>query len=88
MASICDSIYSKTIIRVLLDEILELPVAERIKLVEDIWDSIAVIPEDVQLTSEQMAEIERRIEDYRKNPDDVVPWGEIRERFGFRALRA
>lgn len=69
----------------LLDEILELPIAERIKLVGDIWDSIAVRPEAVQVTPEQMAEIERRLEDYRKNPDDVVPWEEVRERLRHRA---
>ena len=31
----------------LLDQINQLPVDERIKLVEDIWDSIAVTPESV-----------------------------------------
>ena len=56
-----------------LEQILALPIDERIKLVEDIWDSIAAVPEAVQLSDEQMAEIERRLEDYRRNPDDVVP---------------
>jgi putative addiction module component (TIGR02574 family) len=63
-----------------LEEILALPVSERIKLVEDIWDSIAAVPEAVELTDAQMEEIERRIEDYRANPDDVVPWEVVKER--------
>lgn len=69
----------------LLDKAMELPIPERIKLVEDIWDSIAAVPEAVKLTDERMAEVERRLEDYRKNPDDVVPWEEVRERLRRRA---
>ncbi len=68
-----------------LADILELPIKERIKLVEDIWDSIAVVPEAVELTDEQMAEIERRLEDYRANPKSVVPWEEVKARLRLRA---
>lgn len=68
-----------------LEEILALPVGERIKLVEDIWDSIAAVPEAVQLTSSQREEIERRLEDYRTNPEDVVPWEVVKERLRQRA---
>ena len=64
----------------LLEKALELPIPERIKLVEDIWDSIAVVPDAIRLTEEQMAEIDRRIEDYQANPDKLVPWEEARER--------
>ncbi len=32
-----------------------------------------------ELTTEQMAELERRIEEHRKNPDDTIPWEEVRE---------
>lgn len=70
----------KTDMSTQLADILELPIKERIKLVEDIWDSIAAVPEAVKLTDEQMAEIERRLEDYRKNPGNVIPWEEARER--------
>lgn len=63
-----------------LADILELPIKDRIRLVEDIWDSIAAVPEAVELTDEQMAEIERRLENYRRNPHDVVPWEEVKER--------
>jgi putative addiction module component (TIGR02574 family) len=65
----------------LLEMALELPIPERIKLVGDIWDSIAAEPWAMKLTPEQTAEIERRLEDYRKNPDDSVPWEEVKERF-------
>lgn len=61
-----------------LEEALKLPIPERIKLVEDIWDSIAADPHALELTPEQEAEIERRIEYNRLNPDDVIPWETVK----------
>jgi len=37
----------------LLADVLELSLSERILLVEDIWDSIAAVPESVPLTDSQ-----------------------------------
>jgi len=51
----------------------ELPVEERIKLVEDLWDSIAADQEVVQLTSEQRAELDRRIDAYEADLDPGRP---------------
>ena len=61
-------------------DILELSVAERIQMVEDIWDSIAVIPEAVLLSEDQKQELDRRLEAYHLNPDAGTPWIEVRER--------
>jgi len=61
-----------------LSEILDLPIAERIQLVEDIWDSISAFPDAVELTPEQKAELNRRIEDYRLNPGGNIPWETIK----------
>jgi putative addiction module component (TIGR02574 family) len=68
-----------------LDEILELPIAERIRLAQDIWDSVAAEPGEVKLTDEQMAEIDRRLEYHRQHPHDVIPWEEVRDRLRRRA---
>ena len=62
-----------------LSEILKLNVAERIQLVEDIWDSIASIPESIELTLDQRKELERRLALYRQNPIEGTPWGVLRE---------
>ena len=61
-----------------LSDILRLPVDQRIKLVEDIWDSIAVESGAVQLTSAQRQELDRRIEDYKNDPSGNIPWEEIK----------
>jgi len=42
----------------------QLPVEERIKLVEDLWDSIAADQQALRLTAEQKAELDRRLDAY------------------------
>lgn len=61
-------------------DILHLSVSERIQLVEDIWDSIAEVPEAIALTEAQKEELDRRIEAYHRNPADGSPWVEVRKR--------
>jgi putative addiction module component (TIGR02574 family) len=63
-----------------LADILSLPVAERINLVEDIWDSIAEVPEDVPLSQAQREELDQRLEEYHRNPEAGSPWEDIKTR--------
>lgn len=65
-------------------DIMNLSVPERIQLVEDIWDSVAEVPESVTLTDEQKAELDRRLDAYHQNPDEGSPWGVVRERIRSR----
>jgi len=44
-----------------IGDFLALSVAERILLVEDIWDSIASVPEAVKLTEAQRRELDARL---------------------------
>lgn len=52
----------------LVAEILELPVAERVRLAEAIWDSISNAPESLPLTSWQRDELDRRLAEYEADP--------------------
>lgn len=61
-----------------LDEVLRLPVVERLRLVEAIWDSIAEQSDAVPLTDAQRAELDRRVAEHEADPDDVVPWEDIK----------
>ena len=65
-------------------EVLGLSVPERIQLVEDIWDTIADIPEALGLSDEQKAELDRRLDAYHQNPEEGSPWGVVRERIRSR----
>jgi len=62
-----------------ISEVLELPVAERLRLVEAIWDSIAECPEQLGLNDAERKELKRRLEAYRKNPDAGFSWPRVRK---------
>jgi len=63
-----------------VDEIVELPVAERLRLVELIWDSIAAVPEAVPVSDELKVELDQRLKEFEANPEAGLPWDEVRER--------
>ena len=72
----------------LFEQAKTLPLAERIELADQIWDSIAEEGHDPDLTPDQLAELERRAEALRKNPDEGIPWEEVRadakKRYGWK----
>ena len=61
-------------------EILKLPLAERIRLVELIWDSIAAVPEAVPISDELAADLDRRLAEFEADPEAGSPWEEVRKR--------
>ena len=63
-----------------ISDVLDLPVSERIELVGDIWDSIAQVPDGIELTEAQRAELDRRLEAYRRDPKAGSPWAEVKAR--------
>lgn len=66
-----------------IPELRTLSPAEKLSLVTELWDDLASNSEDVPITPEQIAEVERRLEEYRKNPD----LGSSREEVKARILR-
>ncbi len=66
--------------QILVAEILELPIAERIRLVELIWDSIAAVPEVVPISDELKAELDSRLAEFEVDPEAGFPWEEVRMR--------
>lgn len=59
---------------------MELSVAERIELVEDVWDTISEVPESAKLTQQQRQILDERLEAYHKNPDAGSPWEDVRKK--------
>jgi putative addiction module component (TIGR02574 family) len=57
-----------------------LSVAERILLVEEIWDSIAAEPEQVPLTEAQKQDLQRRLAAYQADPKAGSSWEEVKAR--------
>jgi putative addiction module component (TIGR02574 family) len=58
----------------------KLSVAERILLVEEIWDSIAEENNAAPLQDWQKQELERRLQNAKANPQGGSSWAEVKER--------
>ena len=64
-----------------------LSVEERLALVEDLWDGIAGESAAMSLTDVQRAELDRRLADHEANPNDVVPWKDVKASITARLTR-
>jgi len=60
--------------------IRDLPLDERLRLVEDIWDSIAEEQEALPISEAQRRALDKRLETYRLTNDRGVPAAEAIER--------
>jgi putative addiction module component (TIGR02574 family) len=66
--------------RVLLQDVLSLPAAERLELVERIWESLSSNPAAVPVTEAQKQELDRRMQSHRENPEAGSAWEDIKAR--------
>ncbi|HEY4323166.1 MAG TPA: addiction module protein [Mucilaginibacter sp.] len=62
-----------------MQEILELSVAERISMIETIWETID--KSDLEITPEQKQELDRRLDRFEKGETTFVSWDEIKKEF-------
>ena len=60
-------------------EILKFSVAERIQIVEDIWDSISSAPESLELSEAEKAELDKRFKSYQENPNEGIEWETLKK---------
>ena len=63
------------------NSIQELSIAERLQLVQDIWDSIVLSPDVISITDTQKQELDDRLELYNQDPDTGKSWEEIKKKF-------
>ncbi len=61
----------------LIAEILALPVTERVRMVEAIWDSISAVPDALSLTQWQKEELDRRLAEFEADPDSGATLEEV-----------
>ena len=61
-----------------LAEVLKLPVDERLRLVESIWNSIAEFPDSLELTAEQKEGLDRRLDEYEADPTAGISWADLK----------
>ena len=62
-----------------LSELTSLPVADRLRVVESLWDSIQS-DTPVSLSPDQRDEIHRRIDAHEANPGELLTWNQVLDR--------
>jgi putative addiction module component (TIGR02574 family) len=58
----------------------QLSVAQRLLLVEEIWDSIAEQEGEIAITEAQRIDLQRRVAAYEANPKAGASWEEVKSR--------
>jgi putative addiction module component (TIGR02574 family) len=59
-------------------DILELPVQERIHLVEMIWESIAAFPQALEVSPELKLELNVRMAEFERDPEAGYSWDQVK----------
>lgn len=63
-----------------LPEVNRLTAAEKLILVGELWNDLAAHPTEVPVSREQIAELDRRMEEYRRDPSQVTTWEATQQR--------
>ena len=63
-----------------LREALSLSVADRLQLLEEVWDILAATPEAIPVTDAQRKELARRRRVHARNPAAARSWRQVRSR--------
>ena len=61
-------------------ELTRLPAAERLRLIEELWDSLDVDADDRPLADWQRDEIDRRLDRLESGAAVGAPWSQVRQR--------
>ncbi len=64
----------------LLSELLKLSDAERIRLAQDLWDSIPADSDAIPLSPEQLQEMEERLAEHLADRSSAIPADDARAR--------
>ncbi|WPL19135.1 putative addiction module component [Thiorhodovibrio winogradskyi] len=62
----------------LLDQVRQLNVEDQLELVEALWNEISSRNAAPPPTDAQIAELDRRLAEHDANPDDIVPWQQVK----------
>ena len=67
-------------VKIDMDAIRRLSVPERVRLVQDIWDTLQPTAGELPLTAEQREVVDRRLEEHQADPSSALPWEEVKAR--------
>ena len=61
-------------------EVQKLSPSEKLQFVSELWNDLEAHPTDLPVSPEIIAELDRRMEHFRKNPDQFTTWEAVKER--------
>jgi putative addiction module component (TIGR02574 family) len=67
-------------------DIAKLSPEARLRLLEQVWDSLCDTPEAIPITQAQREELDRRLDDLEREGPVGIPWDEVLQRIRNRAL--
>jgi len=67
-------------------DIAKLSPEARLRLLEQVWDSLCDTPEAIPVTQAQREELDRRLDDLEREGPVGIPWDEVLQRIRNRAL--
>ena len=70
--------------KIQMDAIKKLSVQERVRLAQDIWETLQPTAEDLPLTEEQRRVLDERLAEHQADPDSAVPWEDVKARLESR----
>ena len=63
-----------------IPELQSLSPAQKFALAIELWDELASNPDEIPVTDEQLKELDRRFDEYQRDPDKVVTWQDVKAR--------
>ena len=64
-------------LKTVVDEVGSWPAEDRLRLIGEVWDSLAVHPETIKLTEAQKQDLQHRLDAYRDNPNAGSRWEDV-----------
>jgi len=72
--------YSAPMILEKFPEVQKLSPSEKLQFVSELWNDLEAHPTDVPVSPEIIAELDRRMDNFRKNPDQFTTWEAVKEK--------
>jgi putative addiction module component (TIGR02574 family) len=60
---------------------------KRLRLIEELWDSLNETPEAIPLTNVQREELDRRLDDLEQSGPGGIPWDQVLQQIRSRSSR-
>ena len=74
----CSTVAFSPMIKDKIPELQKLSTADKFALAVELWDELSSNSEEIPVTEEQLNELDRRFEQYRRDPEKVLTWEEVK----------